>query len=221
MDLPSRLERAAVKCLPFTLRLPDWLEIFVSRSNHSFSTAEERMRFVVELSRLNVRHGTGGPFAAAVFRMDDGSLLAPGVNLVLAGRCSVLHAEIVALMAAQQKAGSYDLSSEGLPPYELVTSTEPCAMCLGAVAWSGVRRLVCGARGADAEETGFDEGEKPPAWPKTLKRRGISVLRDICREQAAAVLRDYRAAGGVIYNPSRSKTARRNPEGAGLHREEP
>jgi len=189
---------------PFTLHLPDWLQELVRQANHSFPTVDGRMNFVIELSRLNVRHGTGGPFAAAIFRSDDGSLLAPGVNLVLSGHCSVLHAEIVTIMAAQQKAGTHDLSSAGLPAYELVTSTEPCAMCMGAVNWSGVRRLVCGARGADAEVTGFDEGEKPPAWPETLERRGISVLRDICREQAAAVLRDYRAAGGTIYNPRRS-----------------
>jgi tRNA(Arg) A34 adenosine deaminase TadA len=189
----------------FTLHLPDWLEKLFSQTNHSFSTIEERMNFVIELSRLNIRYETGGPFAAAVFRSDEGSLIVPGVNLVLSGCCSVLHAEIVTLMVAQQKAGTYDLSSAELPPYELVTSTEPCAMCLGAVTWSGIRRLVCGARGVDAEETGFDEGEKPTAWPGALERRGISVLRDICREQAVAVLRDYRAAGGIIYNPRRNK----------------
>ena len=189
----------------FILHLPEWLEIFVQQADHSFKTAEDRMTFVIELSRLNVQYETGGPFAAAIFRMDDGSLLTPGVNLVLSGRCSVLHAEIVTLIAAQLKAGTHDLSSAGLPPYELVTSTEPCAMCLGAVAWSGIRRLVCGARGADAEEAGFDEGAKPTAWMEALQQRGISVLRDTCREQAAAVLREYRAAGGIIYNPRRSK----------------
>jgi tRNA(Arg) A34 adenosine deaminase TadA len=189
----------------FTLHLPDWLEKIVLQPNRSFSTVEERMEFVIELSRLNVRHGTGGPFAASIFKLVDGSLLAPGVNLVLSGRCSVLHAEIVTLMAAQQKVGTHDLSSDGLPAYELVTSTEPCAMCLGAVTWSGIRKLVCGARGADAEEAGFDEGEKPPAWTEALERRGISILRDVCREQAASVLKEYRAAGGIIYNPRRSK----------------
>jgi tRNA(Arg) A34 adenosine deaminase TadA len=188
----------------FTLHLPDWLGKIALQARHPFPAMEDRMSFVIELSRLNVLHETGGPFAAAIFRSDDGSLIAPGVNLVLAGRCSVLHAEIVALMAAQQKAGTYDLSSPELPPYELITSTEPCAMCLGAVTWSGIRKLVCGARGADAEEAGFDEGEKPSAWPEALVRRGISVLQDIRRDQAMAVLRDYRAAGGIIYNPRRS-----------------
>jgi tRNA(Arg) A34 adenosine deaminase TadA len=189
----------------FTLYLPDWLEELVSQANSSFPTVEDRMNFVIELSRLNVQYKTGGPFAAAIFRMDNGTLLAAGVNLVLSGGCSVLHAEIVTLIAAQKNAGTHDLSADGLPPYELVTSTEPCAMCLGAVTWSGIRKLACGARGSDAEETGFDEGEKLPQWNEALERRGLSVLQDICRDQAAAVLKNYATNGGVIYNPRRGK----------------
>lgn len=209
-----------VKHPPFALHLPAWLKEFASRVDQPFPAVEERMRFVIELSRLNIRHRTGGPFGAAVFRTDNGALLAPGVNLVIAGRCSVLHAEVVAIADAQRKAGTYDLSSAGLPPYELVTSTEPCAMCLGAVPWSGVRRLVCGARGEDAEDIGFDEGEKPPAWTEALEQRGISVLRDICREQAVAVLRAYRDGGGIIYNPRRDKAPRGAAETTESHREE-
>jgi len=190
----------------FTINLPEWVDEFVLNSRRTFATMEERMLFAIELSRLNVQHG-GGPFAAAIFCMEDGSLLSSGVNLVLSGGCSVLHGEIVALMAAQKKIGGYDLSSSGSRHYELVTSTEPCAMCLGAVTWSGVRQLVCGARGADAEETGFDEGEKPAHWVAALERRGIAVVCDICREQAARVLLEYRASGGIIYNPRRSHSA--------------
>ena len=189
----------------FTLRLPAWLDEFLKAADQKISTVEERMRFVIELSKANIHHATGGPFAAGIFRINDGSLFAAGVNLVTSVHCSVLHAEITALMAAQQKAGTHDLSSEDLPSYELVTSTEPCAMCLGAIAWSGIRRLVCGARGADAEGIGFDEGEKPPAWDEALVRRGISVVRDVCRKEAAAVLEDYRAKGGLIYNPGALK----------------
>jgi tRNA(Arg) A34 adenosine deaminase TadA len=194
----------------FTIRLPDWLERHIASGKPSFTTVEERMNFVIELSRLNVQCRAGGPFAAAVFNLKDNSLLAAGVNLVLTGGSSVLHAEIVAIMAAQQKAGAYDLSSDGLPPYELITSTEPCAMCMGAVVWSGIRQLVCGARGVDAEKTGFDEGEKPSEWKKALERRGIAVLQDICRDQAAGVLINYAASGGIIYNPRRGNNQSSN-----------
>ncbi len=180
------------------LRLPDWVEdTLVDRV---YPTVEDRMRLAIELSRLNIRHGTGGPFGAAIFERETGELLAPGVNLVVASNCSVFHAEMVAIMVAQQMTGSFDLGGEGRPPYELVASTEPCAMCLGAIPWSGVRHLVCGARDEDASAIGFDEGEKPIQWVPALERRGITVVRDVLREEAASVLREYAESGGEIYN---------------------
>lgn len=189
---------------PLELRLPDWIDEHVESSGTVYPTIEGRMRFVVGLSRLNVHHGTGGPFGAAVFDGGTGELLAPGVNLVTSANCSVAHAEIVAFTIAQQVSGSFDLGGPGMPHYELVTSAEPCAMCLGATPWSGVRSLVCGARGEDAEEIGFDEGTKPQYWIGSLGARGISVTRDVLREEAAAVLKEYAVSGGQIYNSRES-----------------
>ena len=183
-----------------TLQLPDWVGSFCERWEGGFAQERDRAAFVTALSRENVRQQTGGPFAAAVFDPAIGMLIAPGVNLVVPASCSVAHAEMVALAVAQQVMGTHDLGAEGLPGLELVSSTEPCAMCLGAVPWSGVRRLVCCARGEDAEAIGMDEGEKPANWPEGLERRGIAVVRDVCRTVAAAVLREYGEAGGPIYN---------------------
>jgi tRNA(Arg) A34 adenosine deaminase TadA len=182
------------------LRLPGWVSEFCDKWNAPFAEVEDRARFVVALAEANVTHGTGGPFAAAIFDHERQSLVAPGVNLVLPASCSVAHAEMVAIMIAQQIMGTHDLGAEGLPVLELVTSTEPCAMCMGALPWSGVPRLVCAARSEDAIAIGFDEGAKPDAWQDALAARGIAVVRDICREQAATVLRDYAQGGGVIYN---------------------
>jgi tRNA(Arg) A34 adenosine deaminase TadA len=183
------------------LRLPGWVE--ETLADRVYPTVEDRMRLAVELSRLNVRHGTGGPFGAAIFERETGELLAPGVNLVVRSSCSVAHAEMVAIMVAQQTIGDFDLGGEDRPPYELVASTEPCAMCLGATPWSGVRRLLCGARDEDASAVGFDEGEKPAGWVPALERRGITVVRDVLREEAASVLREYAGGGGEIYNARR------------------
>ncbi|UCD50228.1 MAG: nucleoside deaminase [Phycisphaerales bacterium] len=182
------------------LELPEWLKVLVDeRRGRTWDSAEARMRFAIELARLNVEHGTGGPFGAAIFEADSGKLLAPGVNLVEPAHCSIAHAEMVAIALAQQTGGSYDLGHGGTIS-ELVTSTEPCAMCLGAIPWSGVRRVVCGARGEDACAIGFDEGAKPVDWTGELTRRGIAVTRDVLRNEARAVLNHYRATGGLIYN---------------------
>jgi tRNA(Arg) A34 adenosine deaminase TadA len=139
--------------------LPSWIEQFIKTAPKTFPGVEERMRFVIALARENVQRGTGGPFAAAIFD-EKGRLVAPGINLVTSSNCSVLHAEIVALMLAQKSLARYDLSDGGRQRFDLVATTEPCAMCFGAVPWSGVQQLVCGARDEDARAVGFDEGPK-------------------------------------------------------------
>jgi len=158
------------------------------------------MDLVTTLSKMNIEQGTGGPFGASVFRMDTHQLVAPGVNLVLSSQSSLAHAEIVAIMMAQQKLVAHDLGAPGLPPHELVTSCEPCTMCLGAICWSGVRHLICGARGSDAEAIGFDEGPKPGNWVTELEQRGITVTTDIGRLNATQVLKNYVEQGGEVYN---------------------
>ena len=180
-----------------TIGLPHWFERFAAPG--TIPLPEDRMAFVLSLARANVTHRTGGPFAAAVFDF-SGNLISAGVNLVETSNCSICHAEMVAIALAQKAVARYDLSDGNRLRYELVASTEPCAMCFGAVPWSGIRRLVCGARDADARAIGFDEGPKMAEWQQALEQRGITVMRDVRREEAAGVLQEYRAAGGTIYN---------------------
>jgi tRNA(Arg) A34 adenosine deaminase TadA len=182
-------------------QLPQWVEDHLASVPTRLPSPEERMDLVIGLARRNVDEHSGGPFGAAVFTA-DGRLVAPGVNRVVAANCSIQHAEMMALALAQRRLGSFDLGSAADAPYELVASTEPCAMCFGAVPWSGVRRLVCGARDEDARAVGFDEGPKLADWVGQLEARGIEGVRDLRRAAAAAVLQDYAAGGGRIYNPS-------------------
>ena len=158
------------------------------------------MDLVITLAQLNIKYGTGGPFGAGVFRVDTHQLISPGVNLVLSSGSSIAHAEIVAITMAQLRLGSHDLGAPGFPPHELVTSCEPCSMCLGAICWAGVHHLVCGARGSDAEAIGFDEGPKPQNWITALEERSISVTVDFGRQRASQVLQNYVEQGGEVYN---------------------
>jgi len=179
------------------IALPAWLD----DEPVVLGSRQDRMRHVVALARRNVREGTGGPFGAAVVRADSGEVLGVGVNLVVTARNSTAHAEMVALQIAERRVGRYDLGDVG--PVQLVCSVEPCAMCLGAVVWSGVASLVCGASDADARGIGFDEGPKPADWVAALSTRRIEVQRGLLREDAVAVLQEYAASGGVIYNAAR------------------
>ena len=42
-----------------TLRLPGWVEDLLGEADLVYASVEDRMRLAVELSRSNVRHGTG------------------------------------------------------------------------------------------------------------------------------------------------------------------
>jgi len=183
----------------FTIRLPRWVAERFAHSPKVFPTKDDRMRFVIALARENVERRTGGPFGAAVFDA-RGRLVAPGVNVVVTRNCSILHAEMVAIALAQKALGRFDMSDGGKRHYELVASTEPCAMCFGAIPWSGVTRLVCGARDEDARRIGFDEGPKLPDWKHALEERGVRVFRDVLRHEAVDVLQLYVKTGGAIYN---------------------
>jgi tRNA(Arg) A34 adenosine deaminase TadA len=180
------------------LRLPAWVTPLVRAHPAPLRGAPTRMRLAIALARASAERG-GGPFGAAVFERVSGRLVAVGVNLVVASGCSHAHAELVALALAERAVGGFDLGAPGLPRHELVSSSEPCAMCFGAIPWSGVRSLVCGARASDAEAIGFDEGPKPARWRAALARRGISVRRDVLRAEAREVLRRYAELGGKIY----------------------
>jgi tRNA(Arg) A34 adenosine deaminase TadA len=184
--------------LELTISLPDWVEEFLADRQLVLPAVEDRMRLVVGLARENIRRQTGGPFGAGVFD-ESGGLIAVGVNLVVSGNCSILHAEIVAIVLAQKRVGRYDLGDHGRQQYELVTATEPCAMCFGAIPWSGLSRVVCSARDEDARRIGFDEGPKVADWAGALESRGIRVVRDVLREEGAAVLEEYARGGGRIY----------------------
>jgi len=182
-----------------SIQLPDWAAGLLADAHTTYPERESRMQLAIGLSRLNIEHGTGGPFGAAIFNIDTHALIAVGMNLVVPTSCSLAHAEMVAIACAQQKLGQFDLGSGG-EAYELVTSCEPCTMCFGAIPWSGIRHLVCGARDADARAIGFDEGPKMTAWKEALESRGITVETDICRQDAADVLQLYASNDGVIYN---------------------
>lgn len=177
------------------IALPTWVGTTVAHWDAPLDSDTDRMRLAVALSALNVERG-GGPFAALVFGGER--CVGFGVNRVVDSGFSIAHAEVVALMVAQ--AANRERLSPIDHPLTLVTTTDPCCQCFGALVWAGVERLICGATTADAEVVGFDEGPKPSDWIKLLEQRGIEVRRQILRQDAAAVLHGYASGGGIIYN---------------------
>jgi len=186
------------------LELPNWVLPFVAEWKQPLDTVDQRMALAVALSGANIDRKTGGPFGALVYDEQGGRLLSVGVNVVTQAGMSLAHAEMVALSLAQAGLADWNLDAAGR--VQLVSSCEPCAMCFGAVPWSGVRGLVWGARRQDAEECGFDEGNKPVDWRESLERRGIATRADIRREDAVDVLKRYVHSDGAIYHPESKRS---------------
>ena len=184
--------------------MPDWIEQELAKRPEVYPTLDSRVALVVEFSRLNIEHKTGGPFAAGVFELASGRLVSLGVNRVVASCVSSAHAEFTALSLAQQRLGSFDLGGPGLPDHELVVNWRPCAMCFGAVIWSGVRSLALAGSGSAVEEiTGFDEGPLVDDWIGELNNRGIKVADNLAREAACEVFCAFRDSNQLVYNARR------------------
>lgn len=79
------------------------------------------------------------PVAAVVTL--DGEIVASGVNGRETYNDPTAHAEVVAIRAAAQKLGRWNLSD-----CELYVTLEPCVMCAGAIVYSRIRRVVYGAK---------------------------------------------------------------------------
>ena len=184
------------------LTLPAWVHEHVD-ADRTHAGDEAKVALAIELSRLNIESRSGGPFGAAVFGPDD-RIVAVGVNRVLPQQCSLAHAETMAYMLAQQRTQRSRLNEleDGtrVGPFTLATSAQPCCQCYGETFWAGVDRLLIGARSEDVESlTEFDEGPLPADWIGELQKRGIEVVRDLHRDDARAVLKQYGELGGTFY----------------------
>ncbi len=191
MKLPSKIE----------LTQPDWLVREFQKLPAQIADVPDRMRVVIRFSRLNFERQTGGPFAAGIFEEESGRVVALGVNRVVPDNVSSAHAEILAISLAQCVLKTFDLGGPQLPAHQLVVNARPCAMCFGAIPWSGVRSVVIGATGQQVEQlTGFDEGPIHPQWQQQLRDRGIRVMENILVEEAVDVLKEFGASGQPVYN---------------------
>ena len=188
-------------CLDLHLTMPEWAPAYLETLPDFIPAVEDRMAAILELARLNFEKDTGGPFAAGVFEQESGRLVSIGVNRVVASGCSSAHAEVMALSLAQQRLQVYDLGGPGQPVFELVVNWRPCAMCFGAVLWSGIRRLTIAGSGPQLEAlTGFDEGPLPRQWRAELARRGIVLTEGVLRREAIGLFRWFGASGRTVYN---------------------
>ena len=80
-----------------------------------------------------------------------------------------------------------------------------CAMCLGALIWSGVKEVCYAVTSQEVEQiTGFDEGPLPSNIQGVLRQRGIRLKEGIMVEESKRLLEKYVTTGGLVYNATRT-----------------
>jgi guanine deaminase len=136
-----------------------------------------------DLSRRGMENRLGGPFGAVVVK--DGLILAEGWNEVTTDFDPTAHAEINAIRRACAKLRTFSL--QGATIY---SSCEPCPMCLGAIYWARLDRLVFANTRDEAAAIGFDDNWIYDEVPKALADRSIPTFH-MPNRAAQAVFADW------------------------------
>jgi len=157
-------------------------------ANPDLSRGElDLLRQAIALGRQGMEAGSGGPFGAVIASTQG--IEAVGFNRVLQDLDPTAHAEIVAIRVACAARGGPWLTGA-----TLYASCEPCPMCLAAIYWARIDRVVYAAGREDAAAIGFDDAtfyedlENPSA-----RRRHF--LRQSLREEARAMMEAWKARG--------------------------
>lgn len=149
------------------------------------TTDAQFLRLAIDVAQRARAHGNH-PFGAVLVGA-RGDLLLEAENTVVTDCDSTGHAETnLVRMASRQ------FSSDFLESCTLFSSTEPCAMCAGAIYWSGVGRVVYGMSEARlAMLTGDDPQNRTLLLPCrevfARGRRPVEVLGPALEEEAERV----------------------------------
>ena len=159
--------------------------------------AQSILRKIHDKTKLGIDNGKG-PFYAELYD-EHYNFVVGASNSVIETQCALNHAEMNTLKLAFERFKNYNLDQYKLT---LFVNAEPCIMCLGAIMWSGVNRIIFSVPSSEVEKiTGFDEGFKPD-WFDEMKKRNIKVCGGIDEEYGKKILQYYVDIGKTVYKPT-------------------
>jgi len=147
------------------------------------------MKRAIELSLENVKKG-GGPFGAVIVR--KGEILAESCNMVTALNDPTAHAEINVIREAARKLDTFDLSG-----CTIYASCEPCPMCLGAIYWARIGKVVFANTASDAQKIGFADSRIYSEISRPPQERNIE-FRQLLREEALKAFKAWEESENKI-----------------------
>ena len=123
----------------------------------------------IEIAGNGIQEG-GGPFGAIITR--NGKIIAEAHNRVVLNSDPTAHAEVLAIRAAAAFLKSHELGD-----CIIYTSCEPCPMCLGAIYWAGIKKVIYACDRTDAEAAGFSDKMIYEELILDPERRKIDFIR--------------------------------------------
>jgi len=141
----------------------------VKRQNDKMNEEKRLLIRALDIAMEGIQKG-GGPFGAVITM--DGEIIAEAYNEVVYTNDPTAHAEILAIRKACDMVGSHDLSNS-----VLFASCEPCHMCMGAVYWSGIKKVYYASGRKDAARAGFGDDFIYEELKKEPQEREISLCR--------------------------------------------
>lgn len=143
------------------------------------------MRRAIELARIGMETGQGGPFGCVIVK--DDVIVGEGNNSVTSTNDPTAHAEIVAIRNACNSLKTFQL--DGCAIY---TSCEPCPMCLGAIYWARPEKVFYASTREDAAAAGFDDEHIYEELAKPNERRE-RVMTNLLRNEGLTLFEAWNA----------------------------
>lgn len=145
------------------------------------------MRLAIQTAREAI---AAGQIPVGCVIVLDGQVLLTAHNTVWADTDPSAHGEMVGIRRAAKKLGRVALT--GCTCY---CTLEPCPMCLAALHWAKVDRVVYGADIADARAAGFSELTIPAAEMARLGHSPIRVEGGVLKEECRKLFDEWFQSG--------------------------
>ena len=145
------------------------------------------MRLAIQKAREGIEAGQT-PFGAVIVWGDE--VVAAAHNTVWRDTDPTAHAEINAIRQAALVLQRIDLDG-----CTIFSTCEPCPMCLSAIHWAKIQRVVFGASIEDAAAAGFSELHIPAERMVQLGGSSVRVEPGPLREECRALFEEWKRRG--------------------------
>lgn len=154
--------------------------------------AQNAMQLAIESAREGIHANEGGPFGACVVKGDK--VISVAHNTVLKDKDPTCHAEMNAIRQAAKALNTFDLTG-----CEIYSTVDPCPMCLTAIYWARIDKIIVGANNELAAKYGFDDQEFYHQVKASHEVRKVPSERGLLAQESEEVFKEWQSLGREIY----------------------